>query len=687
MPRFPSHFRLARSSATLLATVFLLWLATQPVAAERLDDLEALTPAEAAGFAEISLAPIEATAQQAEFDAAQQLALPEGAAASAVLTSLEKTLAAKARVDKLLERTLAARSGFAAQPDNAQLRAALRTWLETTAKLIDLSGRLQYLLFDAANEAVAELAYQPADLRKLIELFAAQRSAVGALAAAPLLFDAPPGEPEAPPALPLDLKLELLALIQATGQLELLDELADLVSDHELPAALRLAAARTIEALGIPQDPRPGQDPTLPPPEITAAAMLEALSKLDRAKISPDERSQLAALLERLEARTKSGVQGNSYRLGDFDVQAGDWLLMRNPSPYNLFTELTPGLFTHVGVVATETGADGRRRFVIVDLPEKGDRMPATNVETFVKRTRHFVFLRHPDRAAAAKMGAAAAAVIGNPTQFDLNFRTGRVRELRGKPLAGQKINTYCAGFLLLCAQETDLPREEFFPYVEAASPGLTKDNLAKLGLSFGHDFVSPTGALFSPKLQIVGQRAPIYDPRREVEERVFDHFARQMQAQPLAEGATFFQSMRTSVAQASKSNPLLAQALARAAGVSAEIDLVAAAKAGAVVETLDEIAYAASGDFLAARDALRSGPIAELRQQGKSAAEVRKIEALRKEHAALYARWQARKLSSRGLRMALVEHYVKRGQQQLDARFFAGGPQATGAPRPEKSK
>jgi hypothetical protein len=42
---------------------------------------------------------------------------------------------------------------------------------------------------------------------------------------------------------------------------------------------------------------------------------------------------------------------------------------MRNPSPYNLFTDLAPGLFTHVGVVAVETGSDGKRRMVVVDLP------------------------------------------------------------------------------------------------------------------------------------------------------------------------------------------------------------------------------------------------------------------------------------------------------------------------------
>ena len=36
------------------------------------------------------------------------------------------------------------------------------------------------------------------------------------------------------------------------------------------------------------------------------------------------------------------------------------------------------------------------------------------------------------------------AAMIGNPTQFDLNFRTRRVMDYVGKPLKGVKIHTYC---------------------------------------------------------------------------------------------------------------------------------------------------------------------------------------------------------------------------------------------------
>src|SRR5262245_3419391 len=345
---------------------------------------------------------------------------------------------------------------------------------------------------------------------------------------------------------------------------------------------------------------------------------------------------------------------------------------MRNPSPYNLFTDLAPGLFTHVGVVAVETGSDGKRRMVVVDLPERGTSMPATNVEVFLQRTLNYVFLRHPDSEAAKKMGQAAAAIIGNPTQFDLNFRTDRVAELKGKPLAGQKIHTYCAGLLLVCAQETNLAREEFFPITETTAGGHTKDNLAKLGLSLGSGFVSPTGALFSPQLKIIGRNEPLYEPRREVEEAIYDYFAQSLEKKDLRPSPDLFQSLRQKMAEASKGNVILAQALSATAGVSPDADLVSAAKAAAVVETLDDIAYGASREFQIARRAIMDAPDLTSEERAKLKLEEREaIDKYRARHADLAARWDGRQISPRALRIELVSYYADQGRRQLDARFF----------------
>jgi hypothetical protein len=374
----------------------------------------------------------------------------------------------------------------------------------------------------------------------------------------------------------------------------------------------------------------------------------------------------------------KVGLEERSYAVGRFAVQPGDFLLMRNPSPYNLFTDLSPGLFTHVGVVTLEQGSDGIRRMVIVDLPEQGRSMSAANVDAYLPRTLHYVFLRHPDPAVGRRMGEIAASVIGNETEFDLNFRTDRVLALRGQPLAGRKIHTYCAGLLLLCAQETGRPRSEFFPVSETTAGGHTAANLKLLGLSFGQDFVSPTGALFSPRLEIVGRREPMYDPGREIEEAVFDYFATGLAERKLVPTPDAFQSLRLKVAEAAKLNPLLSGALAKAAGLNAEVDLVAAARAAAVIETLDEVAYAASGDFVDARDAIRAGPLDALKGQGYEADDIAWFRELRTRHTDLHRQWEQRQMSPRELRQSLVEFYIRQGRAGIDQRFFGGAARET---------
>ena len=354
---------------------------------------------------------------------------------------------------------------------------------------------------------------------------------------------------------------------------------------------------------------------------------------------------------------------------------------MRNPSPYNLFTDLSPGLFTHVGVVALQRDSDGIGRMVLVDLPERGDRMPATNLDTFLQRSRHYLFLRHPDPDVARKMGETAASLIGSQTEFDLTFRTDRVSELVGQPLAGKKIKTYCAGLLLLCGLEAGPPREDFFPITETAAGGETVENLAQLGLSFGRDFVSPTGGLFSTHLEIVGRHEPTYDPRREVEEAIYDYFARRLAATKLHTSPDLYQTLRLKMAEAARHNELLAHAMAAAAGVNPDIDLVSAAKAAAVVEALDEIAYGASGEFLKAQEAIRSQPLDRRAERGMSAAQRTAAATYRGRHPRQYDLWRQGQISRRQLRLDLVGYYVAQGRAQIDRRFFAADA-ATAPPR-----
>lgn len=644
------------------------------------------------------------------------------------LSIVGRLVDAQQLVSRQLDDLLLARSDFAALPADAKRHAALRGYLQAAAVLVDLSGRLRYSLSDTIDDVAGSLSDQLIGRERLIDLLDRKQSSIGAEIMSAELFDpaadseptptAPKRDsviatplpsdasqrpllarrmaiariqmqakqadvqarpqlsdgPKATAPLPVPQKLKLVHLIATAGSTEMVPDLADLVLDDSASPAVVLAAAEAIRTLGLPQDPRPGQDETLPQPSITAAKLRERLLRIDRGQWTAGERRRLDELSAWLAARAEHGLEGEMYRLGQFEIQPGDWLLMRNPSPYNLFTDLAPGLFTHIGVVALETGSDGKRRMVIEDLPERGTSMPATNVEIFLQRTLNYVFLRHPDREAAKKMGQAATAMIGNPTQFDLNFRTDRVAELKGKPLAGQKIHTYCAGLLLVCAQETSLPREAFFPITETTAGGHTKDNLAKLGLSLGSGFVSPTGALFSPQLKIVGRNEPLYEPRREVEEAIYDCFAQSLEKKDLRPSPDLFQSLRQKMAEASKSNVILAQALSATAGVNPDVDLVSAAKAQAVVETLDDIAYGASREFQIARRAIMEAPDLTLEERSKLKPDERDaIDKYRVRHADLAARWDSRQISPRALRIELVNFYADLGRRQLDARFFSG--------------
>jgi hypothetical protein len=234
-------------------------------------------------------------------------------------------------------------------------------------------------------------------------------------------------------------------------------------------------------------------------------------------------------------------------------------------------------------------------------------------------------------------------------------------------------VHTYCAGFLLLCAQETSAPREDFFPIHENPASEKCLENLAKLGLSIGDDFVSPTSAVFSPRLELVGLREPMYSPGREVKESVYDAFARQMIAGELTPAPDLFQSLRATVAGAAKTNPWLAQLLAKTNNVSAYMDLESAAKTAAVIETLDQIAAATSEDFHAAMFALTSGPLEELKAQGASAEQLQQVAQLQTRHADLLARAESGEIGPRELRIALVEYYRALGRRRLDERFFGG--------------
>ena len=590
-----------------------------------------------------------------------------------IIATNRKLLELKASVDRLLDKVLGLRGRLHLYEPAASRQEKAKALLLTTSRLIDLSGRLRYLLRDVVDQSTYAVEADLAAFDQYVDLLTEYRSSIGAAVVSYVLFDPLAGENTAPLPeaikFPDAIKLKVLKLMAAANQADLLPDLAAYVRQPGQTAALTLIAANVIWQIGLPQDERPGSDPTLPKPVITANELGDIVGGLRITELNRVARVKRRELLTELRQRRDRGANGALFRCNGFDIREGDWLLMRNPSPYNLFSDLSPGLFTHVGVVAAETGVDGIRRFVIVDLPEKGRHIPATNVDLFLQRTLHYTFLRHEDPAVGRKMADVARQVIGNPCRFDLNFRTQRVIQEKGQPLSGREIHTYCAGFLILCAQETGVPLEQFFALPEQAAGGKCAANLQKLGLSIGDDFVSPTGALFSPRLQIVGQREPMYSPAREISESVFDHFAHCMIHQDLRPSPTAYQRLRETLARMSKDNPLLARALAAANDVSEATDLETAAKAAAVVESLDEIAFGSRDEFLSARRALMT-PVSAPPDADAKQSEA--LERFRQRHDALYQKWLAGTVTPRQLRIELVEYYSREGRSQLEQRFFS---------------
>jgi hypothetical protein len=627
---------------------------------------------------------------------AAHLARYEGADdPAAVVARLDRLVAAKEQIDQMLLETLALRTQFVNHKHDPQLRERIRAYLRTMTGLLDLSGRLRHQFVDAINYAARTVASQDTLRERLVDLLDRRNSDVGAAVMAWALIDPPPETANRAQPARHGTKVKLLNLIAKTGEFTQVERLAQFIRDERTPPDLVVLAADTIRKIGLPQDPRPedlaaaktAEEAEALRPPISAAELHKLLADIPPEQLGSQLNQLREELHQWLAVRKAQGLEGDSYRLGPMEIRPGDWLLMRNPSPYNLFTDLSPGLFTHVGIVTMEQGSDGRRRMVVVDLPERGRNIPAENVETYIQETRYFMFLRHPDPGVAGKIAEVASTIIGNDSEFDLNFRTDRIVALKGKPLRGEKIKTYCAGLFVLTSQETGLPHESFFPFPDGSADGHTARNMKEMGMSIGNDFVSPTGSIFSPEMQVAGFRLPMYDPRREVEEVIFNHFAECLRTKLFVESHDTMQALRLKMAEYAKTNPALDRALRLQERVGDELDLVAAAKTQAVVETLDEIAYNNSGDLETALIALTSGPPENLAQYGYTPEQIAEFRKMRQRHADLLRRFEDENdgLTFRQLRIELVNYYSKRGKEQLTAKYFSRQPSKSAAlPAPQ---
>jgi len=616
------------------------------------------------------VAALEETCRAIDTSATRLMTLPAQADTAEVFRRLERVLAGKTRVDRLREQMFALRTEFVKEAAGEPRWLALRQYLRALNALTDLCGRLRFEQEEAITDAAYRVAAAPPMRDKLVDLLVRHRSSAGAEVMAWVLFDPAPNAPNGAKPASVATKQRVLEFLGQTGSFQVTPLLARFVREERRHPQLVVTAADVLRRVGFPQDPRPGESDEVARPPITAADLLPILRRLPRESLPAETARLRDDLVQWLQARADRGLEDGSYALGTYLVRPGDWLLLRNPSPYNRVTEMHPGLFTHVGVVTTEKGSDGRQRLVVADLTTNGTHIRVSNVDVLIREYRHFLFLRHPDAATARTMAEVAASILGNEAAFDLNYRIENVSALKGQSKQGKLIKSYCAGLLLLCGQETQIERARLFPIEEHIRPGKMAKNLGEIGISFGARFVSPTGPLFSTEFAIVGQREPAYDPASEIEEAIYDHFADCLVKHDLLNRWDTMQNIRVTLATAAKDNPALARLLAQINNVNPAMDLMAAAKAAAVHENLEATATGTSKEFLEAFTALTTGSAEELRKDGYTDKQIAQYLLMRQRHADLYRAFRDNKMELDTLRRALIAHYIAAGRLEIEKRF-----------------
>jgi hypothetical protein len=595
-----------------------------------------------------------------------------------ILANLEQLISARQSLDQYINEVLkqrhqleavAAAAGGSIPDDNAM--AAVRGYLRATNALVDLSGRVHEHTRGAINHAALGLAAYPDERHEMFEMFLRLESRAGASIAAYALNDpAPQTFNNARPA-SLETKRLVLDLIRKTRQDDVLPILSDLLYSQRAAPRLAIEVAETVLEIGLPQEPDAAQSSEVGTAPLLPSELIELMRRIPASALDEEYLRRRDAIIARLSEYAEKGLTTPSLRIGRLDVRPGDWLLIRNPSPYNLFTNISPGLFTHVGVVAEHRDSRGIRRLVVVEILEQGTRIQYSNVDAYLQVTLNYVFLRHRDPAVARKMAERALEAIGRPCRFDLAFQLQGAERLKGRPLANEKIETYCAGMLLLCAQETGLPVEQFFPLPEKTLSPRVMENLHRMGMAVGTELVSPTGPLFAQDMEMIGRRDALWDPSREIEQAIFDHFAERILADTVYPKANLYQGLRQQIAEMSQENAYLAGVLATLGDVDAETDLAAAARAAAVVEALDEVAYGQSEVYRDLWNAFRAGPRELMERRGLNDEAIRRIEELRTSQGDLWESWIARRINPLELRSALVNQCIEKGERMVDSRFF----------------
>ncbi|MEZ6086597.1 MAG: hypothetical protein R3C05_00905 [Pirellulaceae bacterium] len=590
----------------------------------------------------------------------RQVELTSSEPPSSTLSKSEQVFALNATVRQRIDQLWQLRVPIGQAAGTVQARRAAAGFLKTISAWVEFSGRLRFMTREHTQQAVKQL--PRADVKRLIA--SAQKHQIGVVAPAIafVLVQPPPGNN----AVPFDnpTRLQLLEVIRTTREIDASASLFQLAQWPHTPDPLRLQIMKTMRAIGMPQGSNADASGT-------AEAMLTHIEKMDASVLAPGDIELRSELKTWLDSLVEHGVTGNTFRWGSVEIRSGDWILQRNPSPYNRFTDLSPGLFTHVGIATEVVDDAGIRRIVIVDLPETGTRIQSEAADQFVSSSLHWIVLRHRRSEAAEAMGRVAAQLIGRASEFDLTFNLDLIPQQRGILSTKAPVRTYCAGFLALCAQEAGLQQDDLFPLTESPSSERCLANLEKLGMTMTQ-FISPSGPLFSSDLEIVGTRPPMYAPDNVIREAVYDRFASRMAEDEFQMHETSTQRLRQQLAEISSEYTWVRAALAKVNDVNPALDLVVAGRVATLVENLDAIADAQSQAFSDALTLVRSSGLPANLDEESQLRMQRMLTNLRSEHPEWFAKWRAGDWSMHTLRQTLVQHYCQAGRHAVDVMFFS---------------
>ncbi|MDA1015129.1 MAG: hypothetical protein O3A00_11840 [Planctomycetota bacterium] len=519
------------------------------------------------------------------------------------LDGIHQVTIAKHRVDSAFRRWFQNRKSVARHASEDGSKTEVVEFLTACDELLRLSGRLNYQLRVLILDLAVDINSSNAQRRILLDQLIKDECRIGGQLMAPMLIDPPAGTPSRAIAATLEDKRVLLSHLAKSGHRQTMWYPAAFLAAESTSASDRIHAAQTLVNMGLPQDPLSWKSTSPADLPITAKGLLKLVEETPQRDLLKADRRMRIRLMQSLKDLNSRGHADGQYHVAQLSFRRGDILLFRNASPYNRLTSLSPGLFTHVGLVTQFQDQDGRMRIVLVDANERAKKIGVSNVDAELSSPLFFAIMRPTNRTHASAIAEQARSLIGKEFRFDLEFQHSQIHRHTRQPLKDQdKIVTYCAGLVAICIQSSGAKLEDYFPLDEGPRNQMAADNLASIGISIERIY-SPTALVFSPHLELVHFSDPMYSPDRVIEQATFDHFANRLAQDRLSIRATTVQQLRQQVANVSSQNTLVARLLAAAAGVDQKTDLQSAARVQTAIEVLDEIVRTTGQEY---RDAMQ---------------------------------------------------------------------------------